>query len=51
MNTIIRTDKQQANKTLKKYTSILKQEEKKVIFRNNITTSHLNKDGLHLAKF
>ena len=45
---IIRTDKQEANNTLKKYNSILKQEEKKVIFHNNITPSHLKKDGLHL---
>ena len=45
---IIRTDKQEANNILKKYNSILKQEEKKVIFHSNITPSHLNKDGLHL---
>ena len=45
---IIRTDKQEANNTLKKYNSILKQEEKKAIFHNNITPSHLNKDDLHL---
>ena len=45
---IIRTDKQEANIILKKYNNILKQEEKKVIFHNNITPSHLNKDGLHL---
>ena len=44
---IIRTDKQEANIILKKY-NILKPEEKKVIFHNNITPSHLNKDGLHL---
>ena len=46
---IIRTDKQEANNILKKYNSILKQEEKKVIFHNNITPSRLNKDGLHLT--
>ena len=45
---IIRRDKQEANSILKKYNSILKQKEKKVIFYNNITPSHLNKDGLHL---
>ena len=45
---IIRTDKQEANSILKKYTSILKKEEKKVIFQNIIMPSHLNKDGLHL---
>ena len=44
----IQTDKQEANSILKKYNSILKQKEKKVIFYNNITPSHLNKDGLHL---
>ena len=44
---IIRTDKQEANNILKKYNNSLKQEEKK-IFHNNITPSHLNKDGLHL---
>ena len=45
---IIGTDKQEANGILKKNSSILKQEEKKVIFHSNITPSHLNKDGLHL---
>ena len=45
---VIRTDKQEANSILKKYNSILKQEEKKVIFHNNITPSHLNKDDLHV---
>ena len=40
---IIRTDKQEANNILKKYNSILKQ------YYNNITPSHLNKDGLHLT--
>ena len=45
---IIQTDKQEANIILKKYNNILKQEGKKVIFHNNITPSHLNKDGLHL---
>ena len=44
----IRTYKQKANSLLKKYNSILKQEEEKVIFHNNITLSHLNKDELHL---
>ena len=48
LSPIIRTDKQEANKILKKYTSILKKEEKKVIFQNIIMPSHLNKDGLHL---
>ena len=47
-STIIRTDKQETNNILKKYNNILKEEEKKVIFHNNITPSHLNKDGLHL---
>ena len=42
---IIRTDKQEANNILKKYNSILKQEEKKVIFHNNIMPSYLNKDA------
>ena len=45
---VIRTDKQEANSILKKYNSILKQKEKKVIFYSNITPSYLNKDGLHL---
>ena len=48
LSPIIQTDKQGANSILKKYNSILKQEERKVIFHNNITPSHLRKDGLPL---
>ena len=45
---IVRTDKKEANNILKKYNSILKQEERNVIFHNNISASHLHRDGLHL---
>ena len=48
LSPIIQTDKQEANSILKKYNSILKQEERKVIFHINITPSHLRKDGLTL---
>ena len=48
LSPIIQTDKQEANSILKKYNSILKQEERKVIFHNNITPSHLRKDDLPL---
>ena len=45
---IVRTDKKEANNILKKYNNILKQEERNVIFHNNISASHLHRDGLHL---
>ena len=45
---IVRTDKKAANNILKKYKAILKQEERNVIFHNNILASHLHRDGLHL---
>ena len=44
----VRTDKKEANNILKKYNNILKQEERNVIFHNNISGSHLHLDGLHL---
>ena len=45
---IVRTDKKESNNMLKKYNNILKQEERKVIFDNTISASHLHRDGLHL---
>ena len=45
---IIRTDKKEANNILKKYKNFLKQEERNAIFHNNISVSHLHRDGLHL---
>ena len=45
---IIRVDKKEANNILKKYNNILKQEERNVIFHNNISVSHLHRDGLQL---
>ena len=45
---VVRTDKKEANNILKKYNNILKQEERNVIFHNNISASHLHRDGLHL---
>ena len=44
---IVWTDKEEANNILKKY-KILKQEERNVIFHNNISASHLHRDSLHL---
>ena len=38
----------EANNILKKYNNISKQEERNVIFHNNISASHLHGDGLHL---
>ena len=38
----------EANNILKKYNNILKQEERNVIFHNNVSGSHLHLDGLHL---
>ena len=43
----VRTDKE-VNNILQKYTNILKQEERNVIFHNDILASHLHRDGLHL---
>ena len=45
---IVRTDKKEANNILKKYNTILKQEETNVISHNNISASHLHRDGLYL---
>ena len=45
---IVRTDKKEPNNMLKKYNNSLKQEERKVIFDNTISASHLHRDGLHL---
>ena len=45
---IVRTDRNEANNILKRFNTILKQEEKNVIFHNNISASHLHRDGLHL---
>ena len=45
---IVRTDRNKANNFLKRLNTILKQEEKNVIFHNNISASHLHRDGLHL---
>ena len=45
---IVRTDRNEANNILKRFNTILKQEEKNVIFHNNISASHLPRDGLHL---
>ena len=47
-STIVQIDKKEANNVLKKYNSILKQEETNVIFHNNISASYLHKNGLHL---
>ena len=38
----------EANNILKKYNNISKQEERNVIFHNNISALHLHGDGLHL---
>ena len=46
---IVRTDNKKANNVLKKYIDILKREEKKVIFHNNILESQLYRDALHLS--
>ena len=47
---IVRTDKKEANKILLKniYNNIFKQEERNFICQNNISTSHLRRNGLHL---
>ena len=45
---IVRTERNEANNILKRFNTILKQEEKNVIFHNNILASHLHRDGLHL---
>ena len=45
---IVRTDRNEANNILKRFNTILKQEEKNVIFHSNISASHLHRDGLHL---
>ena len=45
---IVQTDKKEANNILKKFNTILKQEERNAIFHNNISASHLHRDGLHL---
>ena len=45
---IVRTDRNEGNNILKIFNTILKQEEKNVIFHNNISASHLHRDGLHL---
>ena len=45
---IVRTDKKEPNNMPKKYNNSLKQEERKVIFDNTISASHLHRDGLHL---
>ena len=37
-----------ANDILKKYSNILKQEERNVIFYNNISASHFYRDSQHL---
>ena len=44
---IARTDKKEVINILKKLNNILKQEERNVIFHNNISASHLHRDGLH----
>ena len=45
---IVQTDRKEANNILKKYSNILKQEERHVTFQKNISASHLHRDGLHL---
>ena len=45
---IVRTDRNEANNILKRFNTILKKEEKNVIFHKNISASHLHRDGLHL---
>ena len=47
-SSIVRTDRKEVNNILKKYNNILKQEERHVIFHNNISALHLHRDGLHL---
>ena len=47
-SSIVRTDRNEANNILKRFNTILKQEEKNVMFHNNISASHLHRDGLHL---
>ena len=49
---ILRLDNKNANNILKKYVGKLKVvEEKSVILHDNILSSHLNKDGLHLNSY
>ena len=45
---IVQTDKKEASNVLKKHNNILKQEERNVIFHNNISASHLHRNDLHL---
>ena len=45
---IFQTHKKEANNLLKKYNNISKQEERDIIFHNNISASRLHRDGLHL---
>ena len=45
---IVGTDRNEANNILKRFNTILKQEEKNVIFYNNISVLHLHRNGLHL---
>ena len=45
---IVQTDKTEANNILKMCNNILKQEERNVIFYDNISALHLHRDGLHL---
>ena len=50
--TILRLDNKNANSIIKKYVHNLKgAEEKSVILHDNILSSHLNKDGLHLNSY
>ena len=48
LSLIAQTDNKEANNILKKYNNILKQRQMNVIFHNNISASHLHRDGLHL---
>ena len=49
---ILRLDNKNANSILKKYVGKLKvAEEKSIILHDNILSSHLNKDGLHLNSY
>ena len=48
LSPIVCTEKKKVNSILKKYINILKQEERNIIFQNNISALHLHMDGLHL---
>ena len=48
LSPVVCTDKKKVNKILKKYINILKQEERNIIFHNNISALHLLMDSLHL---